>query len=335
MDFFESIAAAAEQLARLPLRPEQAFFAPYLVCAVLVALGVYALRERGGAPRSLRGALRFCFPREIWRHPSARLDLRYLAVHGTLGVALLAPFALTGAVVAYHTSLALEGFFGEAVPVLPTTFATQALLALALTVGSDLGFYVSHRLSHRVDFLWEFHKVHHSAEVLTPFTSLRVHPVPQTLQRACMGVGAGLPLGVFDYFAAWGLDHLTLLGVNAFAVVFFAAVANLQHSHVWLSFGPRWGRIFVSPAHHQIHHSSDPRHAHKNFGATFAFWDGLAGSLYLPPRKPEALRFGLGGGEADYAGVLRLYGVPFARAARVLARQLRAFAFHPKTRRPT
>src|ERR1039458_8498353 len=32
-------------------------------------------------------------------------------------------------------------------------------------------------LFHAIPALWEFHKVHHSAEVLTPLTEMRTHPV--------------------------------------------------------------------------------------------------------------------------------------------------------------
>jgi sterol desaturase/sphingolipid hydroxylase (fatty acid hydroxylase superfamily) len=73
------------------------------------------------------------------------------------------------------------------------------------------------------------------------------------------------------------------------------------------------GHVLVSPAHHQVHHSTARRHWDKNLGGIFALWDWLAGTLYVP-RRDEIVAFGLGNGEdADYGGVLRLYVVPFAR----------------------
>ena len=50
---------------------------------------------------------------------------------------------------------------------------TIAILFLAY----ELGYWLNHYLSHRIAFLWEFHKVHHSATVLTPLTNFRVHPI--------------------------------------------------------------------------------------------------------------------------------------------------------------
>ena len=44
-------------------------------------------------------------------------------------------------------------------------------------------------------FLWEFHKVHHSAEVLNPITGFRSHPVDQVLDAVVMGAMTGLALG--------------------------------------------------------------------------------------------------------------------------------------------
>jgi sterol desaturase/sphingolipid hydroxylase (fatty acid hydroxylase superfamily) len=54
------------------------------------------------------------------------------------------------------------------------------------------------------------------------------------------------------------------------------------------------GRLFVSPAHHQVHHSSNPKHFNKNFGSCLALWDWMFGTLYVPQREREPLTFGFG-----------------------------------------
>ena len=41
--------------------------------------------------------------------------------------------------------------------------------------------FVAHYLQHRVPVFWEFHKVHHSAQVLTPITLYRMHPIDDML----------------------------------------------------------------------------------------------------------------------------------------------------------
>ncbi len=61
---------------------------------------------------------------------------------------------------------------------------------------------------------------------------------------------------------------------------------------MWISFQGWLGRIFVSPAHHQVHHSGDPKHFNKNFGSCLALWDWMFGTLYVPKKEREPLSFG-------------------------------------------
>jgi hypothetical protein len=107
-----------------------------------------------------------------------------------------------------------------------------------------------------------------------------------------------------------------VLGLNALVFAYYLAGYNLRHSSVWLSYGRAMEQVLISPAQHQIHHSSDPRHADRNFGFIFACWDGLFGTLYVPQGR-ETLTFGITGGEArEFDSIRRLYFLPLARCAR-------------------
>src|SRR5438094_778580 len=55
--------------------------------------------------------------------------------------------------------------------------AAHIILMVALFLALEFAYWFDHYLSHKVPLLWEFHRVHHSAEVLTPFTNSRVHPI--------------------------------------------------------------------------------------------------------------------------------------------------------------
>jgi sterol desaturase/sphingolipid hydroxylase (fatty acid hydroxylase superfamily) len=61
---------------------------------------------------------------------------------------------------------------------------------------------------------------------------------------------------------------------------------------MWIAFRGVLGRIFVSPAYHQVHHSSNPKHFNKNFGSCLALWDWMFGTLYVPEKEREPLTFG-------------------------------------------
>ena len=199
-------------------------------------------------------------------------------------------------------------------PVQPGLITDIAVTA-GIVVASDLGFFVSHYLQHRIPLLWEFHKVHHSAEVLHPVTAYRSHPVDEAIKMTIVGSGIGVVLGLSAYLVGQPVEGVTVLGVNVLVLIYSVAGAHLRHSHVWLSYGPL-DRVFVSPAMHQIHHSCESRHSDKNLGGMFTIWDRLAGTLYLPHAQ-ETLPLGLHSEEhREYTSVLRLYLLPFAKIAR-------------------
>jgi sterol desaturase/sphingolipid hydroxylase (fatty acid hydroxylase superfamily) len=77
---------------------------------------------------------------------------------------------------------------------------------------------------------------------------------------------------------------------NAGYVIFIIFGANLRH--IWLSFVPMPGQIFISRAQHQIHHSLERKHYNKNYGEAFAIWDRMFGSLYVP-KSHENVQHGL------------------------------------------
>ena len=78
------------------------------------------------------------------------------------------------------------------------------------------------------------------------------------------------------------------------------------------------GKLFQSPAHHQVHHSTDPRHFDKNLGFALAVWDWLFGTLHIPAREREVNHYGVGGEYEDYATATRSLVRPFAKAGQTL-----------------
>ncbi len=318
----EALAQAREiavGIALQPTRPESSIHWLYLSSAFVIALAVY-LAGDGRGRASVLGFLRWLFPGRIYLHRSARHDLGIFVINTLIhSFVLLGPLVAASSASAHGAWQGLHSWLGPVEHPLSGT-GWQLAMTVAILVVGDLAFFVSHRLQHRIGWLWEFHKVHHSAEVMNPLTVFRRHPIDVAIERGLSGVMLGGAFGVFAYLSGDQLEALSILGVNAAMFLFLAAGFNLQHSHVWVGWGPVLGRIFVSPASHQIHHSKALRHLDKNFGNVFAFWDWASGSLYLP-REREQLELGLGGDEErDYASLLSLYFAPFAK----LYRRLRA-----------
>jgi sterol desaturase/sphingolipid hydroxylase (fatty acid hydroxylase superfamily) len=101
-----------------------------------------------------------------------------------------------------------------------------------------------------------------------------------------LAIFTGLASGVGEYLLG-GTTHQYGLSENNIILVFFIYVyVHLQHSQVWIAFTGWLGRLFMSPAHHQIHHSSNPAHFNKNLGSCLALWDWMFGTCTF--RRPNA-----------------------------------------------
>jgi sterol desaturase/sphingolipid hydroxylase (fatty acid hydroxylase superfamily) len=136
--------------------------------------------------------------------------------------------------------------------------------ALGALVG-DFFFYWFHRGQHA--FFWPFHAVHHSIEDLNAANSY--HHVTEELMRSLL---LSLPMSWFtiDYGAALPL-----------AVFLFAIQPIYIHSPTRVNFG-RWRVVLADNHFHRIHHSLEPKHFDRNFGATTTLWDRLFGTAYFP-----------------------------------------------------
>ena len=295
---------------------------PALACAVVFYLAFVA-RARGGAA----GLLSWLLPREVLWHPSARTDYLYFVVNRLLRIFI---YAQVFTLIPWFTLLFLNlsnDWFGQlawqgtASPgwSIAGTILTTLILALIL----DAALWFGHWLFHVVPELWEFHKVHHSAEVMTPITAARMHPVEEIVDTliasAALGLGYVLCLRLFGPT----MHEVKQFDVNLIVLGFYVAAFNLRHSHVFLRYPYVLQFVFISPAQHQIHHSTRPEHWNRNMGFIFAFWDWAAGTL-VSPRRHEELTYGLGTREdGTWRGVGTLLLRPFVQSWAVLRARFR------------
>ena len=209
------------------------------------------------------------FRKQIWQ------DFFWLAFNGHyagIAVAFVAAWLIDRAV-------ALGGW-PYPTPESVDLIATQPLWIqfIVFLVFKDLLEYGVHNLLHRVPWLWEFHKLHHSITELDWIGNMRFHWMEIVVYK--------------------GLTYLPLiiLGIDGEVILWVAVVGtfigHLNHSN--LNF--EWGlltKIINSPRFHVWHHDivSHGR-AGQNFGIVFCAWDWLFGTAYRPAvEQPRQLGF--------------------------------------------
>jgi sterol desaturase/sphingolipid hydroxylase (fatty acid hydroxylase superfamily) len=291
-----------------------------LVSALLVAttfIAAMRLRRRGRVRwRLLRKAL---WPRRSVLGPSGKADLGFFLFNTFSAGGLISWGLLTQAQVGDWTIKTLNSAFG---PVAPHGQGVLSATVMTVTVylASELAYWLDHWLSHNVPCLWEIHKVHHTAEGLTPFTNFRVHPLETLKFYNLVALFSGGAYGLVSHLFGFRPSHIQVFQTDVLFFSFMFTIVHLQHSHVWISFRGVLGRLIMSPAHHQVHHATDPRLFGRNLGATLALWDLLFGTLYIPAAQRERLTYGVEGEGHDVHSVTGTLITPMIRAVDVLLR---------------
>jgi sterol desaturase/sphingolipid hydroxylase (fatty acid hydroxylase superfamily) len=323
LDFSPGISYFLGQLSK-------AFFAPgshvslfSLLFAFLIAIFVLAARRlKRGRRIRLKSLLRALFPRHIVMSKSSLADLGYFYFNLFL-FGLVFGWALISYEVWSHGAAALlTAGFGSRQPTALPAIVSRSTVTVFLFLAYELGYWLNHYLAHRIAFLWEFHKVHHSATVLTPLTNFRVHPVYMCIFLNILALFTGLTNGVGDYLFGAATHQYGLSENNLLLVFFIYLYVHLQHTQLWISFTGWLGHVFMSPAHHQIHHSRNPAHFNKNLGSCLALWDWMFGTLYVPSAQREVLEFGVEPDRAHAHTIRGEFFAPFARGARVVKERL-------------
>lgn len=305
------------------LDPGSRIYALYLLASVVLAFVAYRQVERahiaelkaeGSEVTERVGFLSYLFNPKIWGHSSALLDMRYFVVNSAVYYGLLLQFFVGSHAVSTGFHNLLINSFQAPEAALISGPAGIAAYTLASVLALDFGVYIMHYGFHRNPMLWEFHKVHHSAEEMTPMTLFRMHPVDLLLTSVSVMFFQALAYGGFYFLTASEPQVASIFGLNIVLFGFYLLGYNLRHSHIWLNF-PFWlSKILVSPAQHQIHHSSDPKHFDRNMGLIFSFWDQLFRTHYIP-REREELDYGLAKGEpSPFQSIGEMYLKPFKMA---------------------
>merc|ERR1711916_349075 len=135
-------------------------------------------------------------------------------------------------------------------------------------VGIDLGYYWFHREAHLINLFWASHAPHHSSEFYNLSTALRQ--------------GAFQPFFSFMFYLPLAFFIPTPL------MVFHSQWNTIYqfwiHTEVIGHMGPLEG-VIVTPLHHSVHHSRNPKYIDKNFSGTLNM-DYLFGTYERMSERP-------------------------------------------------
>ena len=182
---------------------------------------------------------------------------------GLLTGNILVGFLIKGTIIVFHIFLYKFRII-DLVSIVPVW-----LLWILTFVLIDLVFYIYHRLSHRVRFLWAIHMSHHSSKEINFVVSFR---------QAWFGPLSKVPF--FMVLPILGLDPL-MIDAAGFISTLWGVVG---HTQLIGKLGMlEW--IFNTPSHHRVHHGSNPEYIDKNYGNLLIIWDRMFGTFQPEERS--------------------------------------------------
>lgn len=147
---------------------------------------------------------------------------------------------------------------------------TEILISL---MALDFFIYWQHVVTHKINFLWRFHLVHHTDLDLDFTSALRFHPLEMILS--------------FIY----KLLIVIVFGLSATSIFLFeiilSTMALFNHSNINVPIKiDKYLRLFiVTPRMHLVHHSEDQIESDKNFGFNLSLWDFIFKTYLKDKRK--------------------------------------------------
>ena len=140
----------------------------------------------------------------------------------------------------------------------------------------DFLFYIAHRVSHRINIGWAAHIVHHSSDKFNFSTAIT-------------------QVWTQHYFAIFYLP-IVIIGFHPNVIIscdiISRAIQFIQHTVLLGKLPYLVEFLFMTPAHHKIHHAQNPEYIDKNYGGVLIIWDRMFGT-YVEEIKTVPVTFGV------------------------------------------
>jgi len=165
--------------------------------------------------------------------------------------------------------LAIFGLSIEDIQIISISKYPFSIGLIVFFIVTDFMQWVTHRLLHRIPFLWQFHKVHHTIKEMGFAAHFRYHWMEPIIYKSILYI----PVAIIGGFTV----------EKVFIVHFIAiAIGHLNHANINLDYGI-FKYIFNNPKMHIWHHSKKkPGKYGVNFGISLSIWDYIFKTQYIP-----------------------------------------------------
>jgi sterol desaturase/sphingolipid hydroxylase (fatty acid hydroxylase superfamily) len=165
----------------------------------------------------------------------------------------------------------LFGIASNSIALIDLSTFSQISQLIIFFITLDFFQWLTHIMMHRFDFLWKFHKVHHSVKEMGFAAHFHYHWMENILYKP-LKVFAVMLIGGFEPEQAYLIHFLTI------------TIGHLNHSNIKLSYGA-FKYIFNNPIMHLHHHASSSSNNFKtgvNFAISLSIWDYIFKTNYIP-----------------------------------------------------
>jgi sterol desaturase/sphingolipid hydroxylase (fatty acid hydroxylase superfamily) len=143
--------------------------------------------------------MRAVLAKKVLNHESFHADVKLLVLSVVFMPAVIGGLVISASAVSASVNHLLAGLFGSRAPVEGGDLTLKIVSTIILFLAYEIGYWVDHYLKHRVPFLWELHKLHHTADVLTPLTNFRNHPIDNIVFGYMLAIFIGGASGLLGW----------------------------------------------------------------------------------------------------------------------------------------
>jgi len=173
----------------------------------------------------------------------------------------------------------------------------------------DFAIYIWHVAGHQYEWLWRFHKIHHSDKSFNVSTGFRFHVFDLLLEIVYKCI----------FVVVVGVDAYLVLSIEIIELFFIF----FHHANIRVPYEDVISRYIITPSLHRTHHSTLRSEHDSNYGIVLSAWDRMFGT------RKELVPVHIGLDLIEAENIVQLFSLAFITEKKI--RQL--FGLIPKGKR--